>query len=79
MGDRKEEGIPSKAIGGDSMNVGDLVKMKGCNLNIIGLIVEVFGVDESTCPQRHFKIVWLDDLCDPSFATAYNLERLTEN
>ena len=56
------------------MKVGDLVRMKGCNLNIIGLIVEAFLCDLSL--ETVHKIVWIDDLCDPSYATEENLEAL---
>ena len=54
------------------MKKGDLVKMKDCNLNIMGVIVEVFMDDYND--HKIYKIVWIDDLCDPSFATKDNLE-----
>ena len=56
------------------MKVGDLVKMKDCNLNIMGVIVEAFFCDLSL--ETVLKIVWIDDLCDPSFATEENLEQI---
>jgi hypothetical protein len=59
---------------GDSMKIGDLVKMKDCNLNIMGVIVHAFMGDSHLGTEEIYKIVWIDDLCDPSFATQDNLE-----
>ena len=56
------------------MQIGDLVRMKDCNLNIFGVIVLTFMCDLGL--EEVYKIVWIDDLCDPSFATEENLEVL---
>ena len=56
------------------MQVGDLVRMKDCNLNIMGVIVEAFFCDLSL--ETVLKIAWIDDLCDPSFANPENLEAI---
>ena len=59
------------------MKVGDLVTMKDCNLNIIGLIVEAFLCDLSL--ETVYKIEWQDDMCDTSFATEGNMEVISES
>ena len=50
------------------MKVGDLVMMKGCEYGIIGCIVQ--ASDSSA------KIVWADDLCDPSWVYLFDLEAI---
>ena len=59
------------------MKVGDLVRMKGCNLNIFGVIVHTFMCDLGL--EEVYKIAWADDLCDDSFATEDNLEVVNAN
>ena len=53
------------------MNIGDLVMMKEDSFKIMGVIVRI--IDRCTQPTC-YKIVWIDDLCDPSYATKENLE-----
>jgi hypothetical protein len=59
------------------MKVGDLVRMKGCNLNIFGIIVHTFMCDLGL--EEVYKIAWLDHLCDPSFANEGSLEVINAN
>ena len=59
------------------MKVGDLVRMKDCNLNIFGVIVYVFMCDLGL--EEVYKIAWADDLCDDSFANASVLEVVNAN
>ena len=57
------------------MEVGDLVRMKDDSFKIMGVIVRVF-MDDHYC-REVYKIVWINDLCDPSYpsyATKDNLE-----
>ena len=53
------------------MQVGDLVMMKEDSFKIMGVIVRVI---DRGCENECYKIVWIDDLCDPSYATKENLE-----
>ena len=48
--------------------------MKDCNLSIFGVIIAVFMDDYND--NEVYKIVWIDDLCDPSYATKDNLEQV---
>ena len=57
---------------GATMKVGDLVRMKDCKFNIFGVIVYVFMCDLGL--EEVYKIAWIDDLCDDSFANATVLE-----
>jgi hypothetical protein len=58
------------------MKIGDLVKFRGCDSNIIGVIVHAFMGDSHLGTEEIYKIVWIDDLCDSSFATKENLEAI---
>ena len=62
------------SLSGEPMGVGTLVKMKDCNLSIFGVIIAVFMDDYND--NEVYKIVWIDDLCDPSYATKDNLEQV---
>ena len=55
------------------MQIGTLVKMIGDPHNILGVITEVIVQPNINLPP-HYKIVWIDDLCDPSYAEAVVLE-----
>ena len=57
------------------MQVGTLVKMKDDPHNVLGVITEVIDLDdfEESLPL-HYKVVWLDGICDPSYAEAVVLE-----
>ncbi len=54
------------------MKVGDLVRMKEDSFKIMGVIVRAFVDDHNSLEV--YKIVWMDDLCDPSYATRDDLE-----
>ena len=54
------------------MQIGTLVKMKGDPHNVLGVIIEV--IDYDTHNPVHYKVEWLDELCDPSYAEAKYLE-----
>ena len=57
------------------MQIGTLVKMIGDPHNVLGVITEVIGAyAPHTHLPPHYKIVWIDDLCDPSYAEAVVLE-----
>lgn len=55
------------------MKVGDLVMIKDCEYGIIGCIVEANPSDSSA------KVVWADDLCDPSWVCLFDLEAIDES
>ena len=57
------------------MNIGDLVRMKDDSFKIMGVIVDVI-TDAYPPDIEVYKVVWIDDLCDPSFATKHNLEEV---
>jgi len=54
------------------MNIGDLVMMKEDRFKIMGVVVDAF-MDEHY-NEMVYKVVWIDDLCDPSYATKKHLE-----
>ena len=54
------------------MKVGYLVRMKEDCFKIMGVIVRVFMDDHNSLEV--YKIVWMGDLCDPSYATKDDLE-----
>tara|TARA_Y100000593_G_C4313370_1_gene339533 strand:- start:782 stop:967 length:186 start_codon:yes stop_codon:yes gene_type:complete len=56
------------------MNIGDLVRMKEDSFKIMGVIVDVVTDDYEDI--EIYKVVWIDDLCDPSYATKDNLEEV---
>ena len=55
------------------MQIGTLVKMIGDPHNVLGVITEVVVLPTTNLPP-HYKIVWIDDLCDPSYAEEVVLE-----
>ncbi len=58
---------------GGKMHIGTLVKMRHDPHNIFGVITEI--IDDSHVTGKFFyKVAWLDDLCDPSYADENNLE-----
>tara|TARA_R100000664_G_C2636856_1_gene63739 strand:+ start:192 stop:380 length:189 start_codon:yes stop_codon:yes gene_type:complete len=59
------------------MKVGDLVKMVGDPHNIPGLITELL-YDAHRNNRAYYKVNWLDDLCDSSYADADMLEVISE-
>ena len=55
------------------MKVGDLVMIKDCEYGIIGCIIAANASDSAA------KIVWADDLCDPSWVYLFDLEAINGN
>ena len=55
------------------MQVGTLVKMKGDPHCVLGVISEVFG-DGLIGWKMYYKVLWADELCDPSYADEQDLE-----
>ena len=56
------------------MQIGTLVKMIGDPHNVLGVITEVIGAYEPhTHLPPHYKIVWIDDLCDPSYLSLIHI------
>ncbi len=65
------------AFVGGIMQIGTLVKMIGDPHNVLGVVTEI--VDDLAVNHRvYYKVVWVDDLCDPSYADEENLEVLCE-
>jgi hypothetical protein len=55
------------------MQVGTLVKMKGDPHCVFGVISEV--IDDSLIGCKiYYKVLWLDEMCDPSYADEQDLE-----
>tara|TARA_B100000287_G_scaffold301445_1_gene284526 strand:+ start:606 stop:839 length:234 start_codon:yes stop_codon:yes gene_type:complete len=58
---------------GGKMHIGTLVRMIGDPHNVLGVVTEV--IDDLAVNHRvYYKVAWLDDLCDPSYADEHNLE-----
>ena len=55
------------------MQVGTLVKMKGDPHCVLGVISEVFG-DGLIGWKMYYKVLWADEMCDPSYAEEQDLE-----
>ena len=55
------------------MQVGTLVKMKGDPHCVLGVISEVFG-DGLIGWKVYYKVLWADEICDPSYADEQDLE-----
>jgi hypothetical protein len=55
------------------MQVGTLVKMKGDPHCVLGVISEVFG-DGLIGWKMYYKVLWADEMCDPSYADEQDLE-----
>ncbi len=55
------------------MQVGTLVKMKGDPHCVLGVISEVFG-DGLIGWKMYYKVLWADEMCDPSYANEQDLE-----
>jgi hypothetical protein len=55
------------------MQVGTLVKMKGDPHCVLGVISEVFG-DGLIGWKMYYKVLWADEICDPSYADEQDLE-----
>ena len=53
------------------MQVGTLVKMKGDPHGILGVISEVLGGNQC---RVYYKVLWADEICDPSYADKQDLE-----
>ena len=54
------------------MRVGTLVKMKGDPHGVLGVISEIRGGDGFV--RLYYKVLWADEICDPSYADEENLE-----
>ena len=54
------------------MNIGDLVMMKEDSFKIMGVVVD--AIMDEHYNEMVYKVVWMDELCDPSFATIDALE-----
>ena len=55
------------------MQVGTLVKMKGDPHCVLGVISEV--IDDSLIGCKiYYKVLWSDEMCDPSYADEQDLE-----
>jgi len=55
------------------MQVGTLVRMTGEPHGIFGVITEVID-DRHRNDKIYYKVSWIDDLCDPSYADEDVLE-----
>ena len=55
------------------MQLGTLVKMKGDPHCVLGVISEVFG-DGLIGWKMYYKVLWADEMCDPSYADEQDLE-----
>ena len=55
------------------MQLGTLVKMKGDPHCVLGVISEVFG-DGLIGWKMYYKVLWADEICDPSYADEQDLE-----
>ncbi len=60
------------------MQVGDLVRMIGEPHKIIGVITEVID-DKYKNDKMYYKVSWMDDWCDPSYADEDVLELISES
>ena len=57
------------------MQVGTLVKMKGDPHCVLGVISEV--IDDRAVSKGckiYYKVLWADEMCDPSYADEQDLE-----
>jgi len=59
------------------MKVGDLVMIKDCEHGIIGCVIETRPCD--IYAKASAKVVWADDLCDPSWVDLFDLEAINES
>ena len=57
---------------GGKMKVGDLVKMKEDPHNVVGVVTEINHTNHNVS----VKVIWIDALCDPSWASPENLETI---
>lgn len=63
------------------MKVGDLVRMTDDPHDIVGVIVEELvdnDLDHSEHNGIYYRVSWLDDLCDTSYADESVLEVISE-
>ncbi len=57
------------------MQIGTLVKMKGDPHCVIGVISEVIDDRLIGC-KIYYRVLWADEICDPSYADEHDLEVL---
>jgi len=55
------------------MQIGTLVKMKGDPHGILGVVSEVID-DQAVSNKNYYKVLWADEICDPSYADKQDLE-----
>ena len=64
------------------MQVGTLVKMKGDPHCVLGVISEVLigvSVQSASNGIMYYKVLWADEICDPSYADEEDLEVINED
>ena len=49
------------------MSLGTLVQMKGDPHGTIGIVIEIID-DKAVSNKNYYKVLWVDEICDPSYA-----------
>lgn len=57
------------------MSLGTLVQMKGDPHGIIGIVTEVID-DRVVNNRKYYKVLWVDEICDPSYADEEDLVKV---
>ena len=60
------------------MRIGSLVKMIDDPWKILGVVIEVIDDRPRSSDKVYYKVSWIDELCDPSYADEDVLEVLCE-
>ena len=60
------------------MQVGSLVKMIDDPHRVIGIVTKVVPPCHRKTIETYYKVVWLDDLCDPCYCDEDGLEVICE-